>query len=331
MKVSLEQKNKTEKELLISLPWSEFEVYLKQAEDDLIKEVQIKGFRKGKAPKEKALEKIGEQKLMSEAAAMALKDIYPKVIKEKELEPLGMPEVEILKLARNNNFEFKAKIVVLPEFSLPNYKEIAKSVSRKKIEVSKEELDSLYKQFVESKNKLSPEQLKQINFDKPEELKKLLKKDFQKQKEVIEAQRVRNEILNKIVGKTELEIPEVLLEAEFQRGLEELKANIQHSLKMTFEDYLKKVQKTEQELEQNLKENISQRIKRILVLKRIQEQEGIKAEEQEIEKQLNIFKANLKEEKPEIDDKSLRSYFRERLEQEKTLQFLEKLISPIIK
>jgi FKBP-type peptidyl-prolyl cis-trans isomerase (trigger factor) len=331
MQIFLDQKQSAEKEVSVSLDWEEFSKYFYQAEESLIKNVEIKGFRKGKAPKDKALEALGEQKIMSEAANLALKDLYPKVIKEKNLEPLGMPQIEIVKLAKGNNFEFKLKVAVLPEVNLPNYKEIAKGVSKKEIKVSQEELDSLYKQLESSKDKFSKEQLEQLNFNKPQEMKALLKKDLKRQKEMNEKQRVRNEILQKIVEKIELDVPEVLLQAELQRALSDLKNNVQQSLKMTYEDYLKKSQKTEEELKKELRENIRQKIKRILVLKEIQKKENVDITEQELEKQVSLFKANMGEKKTEINEKSLKDYFRERLEQEKTLEFLESLLSPIIK
>ncbi|MEA3422060.1 MAG: hypothetical protein U9Q97_10340, partial [Acidobacteriota bacterium] len=107
------------------------------------------------------------------------------------------------------------------------------------------------------------------------------------------------------------------------------------TMKMTFDDYLKKIKKTEQELNQDLRKDVERRIKRILILKEIQDKENIQATKEEIKKQVDIFKTNIPkgQEKQEIDDKSLFDYFQERLEQEKTLQFLESLIltSKIIK
>ena len=183
--------------------------------------------------------------------------------------------------------------------------------------------------------KMPEEQLKQINFDNPEELKNILERDIRFQKELLEKQRVRNEFLQKIAEKADFEVPKSLVEPELERTVEKIKSNISQTMKMTFDDYLKKINKTEQELRQGLKKDIKHRIKRILILKEIQEKENIQATKEEIKKEIDIFKAKMPkgQEKQDIDDKSLSSYFQERLDQEKTLQILESLTlrSKIIK
>ncbi|MBU3918463.1 hypothetical protein KKC63_00940 [Patescibacteria group bacterium] len=335
METTITDINDTEKEIKVNLPFGEFEKFVKQSEDNAIKEIEVKGFRKGQAPRETALSKIDGQKLLADAADKALKEVYPKIIKENNLEPLGMPEIQVLKLAPKNDFEFKAKIAVLAKIDLPDYKEIAKQVERKEVFVGKEDIENAYKQLKEMKDKIPEEQIKQINFDNPEELKKILQKDLKLQKEMIEKQRVRNEILMKIVEKADFKVPEPLIETEFRKTIENIKSNISQAMEMTFEDYLKKINKTEQELEQDLKKDIKNRIKRALLLKEIQEKENIKATQDEIKKEVDLFKANFSKDKnqEEIDDISLSSYFEERIEQEKTLQLLESftLISKIIK
>ena len=335
MQVLIETINDTEKEIKVNLPFNEFEKFVKQSEDNAMKEIEVKGFRKGQAPRAVALSQVDGQKLLTDAADMALREIYPNIIKKNDLEPLGMPEIQVLKLAPNNDFEFKAKIVVLPKINLPDYKEIAKEIERKEVSVEKAEIENAHKQLEQMRPKMPEEQLKQINFDNPEELKNILERDIRFQKELLEKQRVRNEFLQKIAEKADFEVPKSLVEPELERTVEKIKSNISQTMKMTFDDYLKKINKTEQELRQGLKKDIKHRIKRILILKEIQEKENIQATKEEIKKEIDIFKAKMPkgQEKQDIDDKSLSSYFQERLDQEKTLQFLESLTlrSKIIK
>jgi len=69
------------------------------------------------------------------------------------------------------------------------------------------------------------------------------------------------------------------------------------------------------------------RIKSILILGEMQKQEKIEAGEEELEKEVSIFlehPANQKN-KESIDQTALKGYLKERIEQEKTLQFLENL------
>ena len=56
------------------------------------------------------------------------------------MEPVGNPEVSIVKIAQGFPFIFKAVITVLPDVELPDYKEIAKTVKGKEITVTEEEV-----------------------------------------------------------------------------------------------------------------------------------------------------------------------------------------------
>ncbi|MEA3452780.1 MAG: trigger factor, partial [Patescibacteria group bacterium] len=313
--------------------FEEFKKFIDQAEEEMCKNFEKKGFRKGQVPKEIVIKDIGQDKILGEAAQLAVQGYYIQAIKEKDLEPLGLPEIEILKLALNNPLEFKATIFVLPEIKLPDYKKISKQVKKQKIVIEDKEIETALKQVQEMKDKIPEEERKRMNFDKPEELKKTISVQMEKEKEVMERQRVRNDILSSIVKECDWDVPEILVVSEKRKAMENLKKNVSESLKISFEDYLKKVKKSEKELEDSLDSEIIDRIKKILVLGEIQKQEKIEARKEELEKEINAFlkhPANEKN-KESIDHAALRAYLKERIEQEKTLQFLEDLTSKIIK
>ena len=75
-----------------------------------------------------------------EAGDHAVQHVYLDYIKESKLEPVGNPEVSIVKIAQGTPFMFKAVITVLPDVELPDYKEIAKKVKGKEISVTEEEV-----------------------------------------------------------------------------------------------------------------------------------------------------------------------------------------------
>jgi len=328
MDISIEDINQTKKEIKVKIVFEEFKKFIEQAEKEIGKDFEMKGFRKGQVPKEMVVREAGQDKILSEAAHLAIQEYYPQIIKDKNLEPLGSPEIEILKLALNNPLEFKVVIHILPEITLPDYKKISKQVKKQKIIVEDKEVEQAIKQLQEMKEKIPEEQKKRINFDKPEELKKTISDQMQKEKEVMEKQRIRDEILSAIAKDCDWQVPEVLILTEKSRVMEDLKRNVSQSLKISFEDYLKKIKKSEEELEDSLVPEIINRIKKILVLGEIQKQEKIEAGKEELEKEVNLFlehPANQKN-KESIDRTALKGYLKERIEQEKTLQFLEDLI-----
>jgi FKBP-type peptidyl-prolyl cis-trans isomerase (trigger factor) len=273
------------------------------------------------------VKEVGQDKILNEAARLAVEDCYPKIIKENNLEPLGPPEIDILKLAPNNPLEFRAKIFVLPEIKLPDYKKIAGQSKEQKIIVQDKEVEQALNQLQDMKDKIPKEQQDKISFDKPEELKKTLRKQMENEKVVMEKQRIRDEILSAIAKNCDWQVPEILILAERRRAMEDLKRKVSEVLKITFEDYLKKLKKSEKELEESLNPEILKRIKNILILREIQNQEKIEAGEDELEKEINAFLEHPTNQKirESIDQTALRGYLKERIEQEKTLQFLEQL------
>jgi len=139
MDFKIEDKPKNQKEITITVSATEMENYLEKAAKRLSAEVSIRGFRPGNAPKEIVVEVFGEQKLWEEAAQDAFEDTYQKVVTEKKLFTLVLPELQIIKLVPGNPFIFKANVTVLPEMNLPDYKEIARITMKEKKEAVVEE------------------------------------------------------------------------------------------------------------------------------------------------------------------------------------------------
>jgi len=290
MRFSIEKLPKSQIELKIQLSPEEFEEFLEKAKEIARKEVEVPGFRKGEAPKELVVKKIGEEKILKEGATLAIKETYLKIIKEQNLEIIGQPEVEILKLAPQNPFEFKIKASFLPEVILPDYKKIASTVKKKEVEVTKEDIERL-----------------------------------KKEKERIEKERVREEILEKIANNTQIDIPDILIERERERMLENFKKEIKGLLGMEFDQYL---EKTGQKIEDILKEltlEAQRRIKNSLILREIEKREKITVTDEEIEKEREKF-LKLSPEFRMLDLNSQKEYAKEIVLNQKVLEFLENFV-----
>jgi len=287
METSIKKLPKSQIEILVRIPAEEFNNFIEKATLDLGKELEIKGFRKGKAPKEMAEREIGPGRILEEAADQAIKENYLKAISENKIEAIFKPEIEILKLALGNPFEFKAKISVLPEVKLPDYKQIASQVLRREVVVAKEEIERL-----------------------------------RAEKERIEKERIRQEILDKIAENSQIEISEVLVESEKKRMLESLKQQVPQILQINFEDYLTKIQKTEKELLDSFLPEAQRKIKNSLVLKEIEKRENIEVSEKEIKEEIDKISKIY----PGLDQNQLKEYAEEVIRNEKTFQFLENFV-----
>lgn len=287
MEVSIQKLPKSKVELKIKLPVEEFKRFLEKATFELGKDLEVEGFRKGRAPREVIEREIGFRKILAEAAQEAIKENYKKAILENKIEAISQPKIEVLKLAPGNPFEFKAEIQILPEVKLPDYKKIASQIKKREVSVSKEEIEKL-----------------------------------KAEKERIERERVRQEILERIAKESETEIPEILIESEKRRILENLKAQVPYFLQISFEDYLKKINKTEQELLDSFLPEAEKRVKEFLVLGAIGKKESVKASDSEIEQQKNEILKKHPQAK-NLDPEKLKDYTERVIENEKTFKFLE--------
>ncbi len=141
---------KNNKELKIELTALEMSPIFEKAYNELGQEIEIDGFRKGKAPKDEIKKQINKSQLFERAARLAINDNYLDIIKKEGLKPAGPPQVEILKIAEGNPFEFKLRLPLLPEVKLCDYKDI--KVKPEKVEVSDKELDNTIDRLRQSKS-----------------------------------------------------------------------------------------------------------------------------------------------------------------------------------
>ncbi|MFY9462344.1 MAG: trigger factor [Candidatus Sungiibacteriota bacterium] len=140
---------KSEVELSVKLEAEEMRSYRAKALAEAGRSIEIEGFRKGKAPAEIVKKKVGEARLAERASVLAMEKTYPEIIKElsaKEaegFEPIGAPEVRVTKMVEGGPLEYKARLAILPEIRLPDYKNIAESTNaeKRKSEVAEEEIE----------------------------------------------------------------------------------------------------------------------------------------------------------------------------------------------
>jgi len=155
MKSTVKELSKTEIEIEVEIPSEEFNQFIEKAVLSVGKDLEIEGFRKGKAPKEIIKEKIGQENILIEAADSAIKANYSKVLLENKIEAISQPEINILKLAPDNPLIFKAKTTILPKIDLPDYRKIAKKVERKEVSVEETEVENGLKWLQKSRSKLT--------------------------------------------------------------------------------------------------------------------------------------------------------------------------------
>lgn len=136
-----------------ALPYAELLSERKAALVELGKNVELDGFRKGNVPTPVLEKHLGEMTILSEMAERAIAHAYPHIITEHKIEAIGHPQIEVSKLAPDNDLEFSAIVAVVPTFTLPDYNKIAQAVNqnRPSDEVTDAELEDKIKEIQQQK------------------------------------------------------------------------------------------------------------------------------------------------------------------------------------
>jgi len=87
---------------------------------DFRRHAHLPGFRQGKAPLANVMRSYGD-KIGEEAKRTLMSDSYAKALKENELRPVIMPEVEELQFGHGKPFQYLATLEVAPAFEMPEY------------------------------------------------------------------------------------------------------------------------------------------------------------------------------------------------------------------
>ena len=166
MDVKQKKLERSQIELEFELTAEEFQHHFEHAIKHLKSHVKVDGFRPGQAPNKLVEDKVKPESLLMEAGDIAVRETYSKYMKDNKLEPVGQPEVSIIKIAQGSPFIFKVVITVLPALELPDYKKIAKAIKGKEISVSEEEVqDSInYLQKTRAKFTLKNEAAEKKDF-----------------------------------------------------------------------------------------------------------------------------------------------------------------------
>ena len=139
MKVSVTKKEHNVTELVIELPVEEVAKAYDKAYKKLVQQVNIPGFRKGKAPRKMIEKRVGEDGMRSEAFDFIIPDAYRQAVVDNNIETVGRPEVTDVTLNEGEPCVFTVSVITKPEVTLGDYKGL--QVAAPVTEVTDEEVD----------------------------------------------------------------------------------------------------------------------------------------------------------------------------------------------
>jgi FKBP-type peptidyl-prolyl cis-trans isomerase (trigger factor) len=278
----------------------------------------IPGFRAGHIPEDVLVKNIGEMKVLEEVAEVALGREYGAVLKaasEKEkISPIGRPTVAITKLAPGIPLEFKITVTLEPDFTLRDYKKIAKGVALEaaNTEVADKEIDDVVEEI--KKRDWKPE------LKGGEDLREKVKENILHEKEFRNKEKRRLTIIESLVKATEIQVPKLLIDSELDRMIAQFKDDVtRHG--MQWENYLKDIKKTEEEIREEWKDKALERAKAELIIAKIAEAEKLEPAPEDLEREAEHLLSHHKD----ADPLRARIYVYQMMRNEKVLEFLETL------
>ncbi len=111
--------------LVVELDDSEMSAALDAAAASLAKQVSVKGFRKGKVPKNVLVAHIGGlEVLRSEAIRESMPDFYARAIADTLIDPIGQPEINITGGEQEGALSFEAEVEVRPVVTISGQRDL---------------------------------------------------------------------------------------------------------------------------------------------------------------------------------------------------------------
>lgn len=255
---------------------------------EAIKKVEVSGFRKGKAPKKLAEEKIDKNKIYELIIQELVPEAYLAAVKEQQLKPIITPKIELLKAKENEDWEIRATTAEAPKMELKDYREIVR------------------KALVPAKL-WTPE--------------KGDKTDSEKKTEATQEEKIQKTI-EILLKNFSFSLPQVIVEDELNRSLANL-LNQVNSLGMTVEQYLQSSGKTSSQLREEYQAKIEGELRLLFILSEIANREEIKISDQEIE---SLAKASGDEKlSQQLSDPLQKEYLKGILARRKALETLASL------
>ncbi|GAA4554124.1 trigger factor [Pseudonocardia xishanensis] len=150
MKSTVEHIGPTRVKLTVEVPFDELKPEFDRAYKRIAQQVNIPGFRKGKAPARILDARLGRGVVLDEVLNSAVPAKYSEAVAAAEdVKPIGQPNIEVTELADGDKVAFTAEVDVRPEITLPELDGITVTVDDVEVtdEQVTEQLDQLRARF----------------------------------------------------------------------------------------------------------------------------------------------------------------------------------------
>jgi FKBP-type peptidyl-prolyl cis-trans isomerase (trigger factor) len=276
-------------ELIIKVSWTSIEETYNAVVEDAVKEAEVAGFRKGKAPRSVVEEKLDKTKVYEDVLKRIIPQTYAAAVEEHKLHPIVSPKIELKEATEKKDWTIRALTCEKPEVKLGEFKKAIidlKASKSKKIWVPGQEPTK------EEKNPPA---------DGP-------------QKPSLD------ELLKTVFDNVTVTIPSLLTEHEVNRLLSDL-IDQTKKLGMAVEQYLSSTGRTAESVRKEYEEQSKRTLTLEFALEEIADKEGVLISDDDIETVIKTAKSD--DEKKALENQKY--YIASVLRRQKTIDFLASL------
>lgn len=269
-------------ELTLSIPWEDIQKTYSEVVDEFVKETELPGFRKGKAPREAVEAKLDKNKIYEEVMQHIIPKVYSEAVEKEKLHPVVMPKITLTEAKEGSDWKVLAITCERPEITLSDYKKAvseAKSAKANKIWVPGQE-----------PTKEEQEKDKKISLD---------------------------ELLAAVFTTIKATLPAILIDQEVNHLLSDL-VDQTKKLGLTVEQYLTSTGRTADGIRHEYEEQAKRTLTLEFALEDIADKEGILVSDDEIDTVIKTAKSP--EEKASLEKQ--RYYLATILRRQKTIDML---------
>jgi FKBP-type peptidyl-prolyl cis-trans isomerase (trigger factor) len=323
-----EPKNSTV-ELEVEISAEMLEEHRKRAVREHSAHVRMPGFRAGHVPADIAEKNLDPQHILEDAAQDALNAAYPGILEQSGVAAESAPRVKLPKLEKGQPFTATVSVAVRPDVKLADYRDIAKKAKKEReaTAVSDEDvqkaIDSIREMHKKEDGTL-PELTKEFlsafgDFADEAAFRKYVRETLEKEQAQAARQKQLGTVSAELLKKSKIAMSPLSIEDELQAAVQGLQHDLAAS-KMTIDQYLERIKKTEKELVEEMRTSAEDRLKMKYIFAAIAEQEKVVPDEEVVAKEKAHMLSHYKNASPERAE----AYVRELITNNQIIDLLEK-------
>lgn len=246
-------------QITLNIPFKDVLEAKKKALEEIAKDIEIPGFRKGNAPVDQVEKHVSEAKILEKALGQILPKAFSDQVEKAKIKPVVYPKFELIKAKENEDWQVRAITCELPEVDLKDYKKIIQNEAKAKSIWTPKDGDP---------------------------------KDNSEQKEITSEEKEQR-VIKILLDNIKINIPKILVDEEVNNRLAQLLERIE-KLGLNLESYLVSVGKNPESLRKEYEAQAQTSIALDLILQKISVQEKIEVNENEIDQLIKASSADPK-------------------------------------